>query len=102
MSLQLNMDRKTSPAGMEVRIQGLPPAMKGVVEIRTPKGAIDIGYRDLLTMTFYALTNTDLGPSEHDPRLEFVRAIKRMKRIPGFDSTKRGSKRLHGPFPKMM
>ncbi len=101
MRLQLNSDRTTTQ-GLEARTPSGPPSSRGFVEIRTPKGAIDIGYRDLLTMTFYALTNTDLGPSEHDPRLEFVRAIKRMKRIPGFDPTKRSSKRLHGPFPKMM
>jgi hypothetical protein len=76
--------------------------MTGVVEIRTPKGALDIGYRDFLAMTFYMLTSTDLEPTEHDPRLEFVRAIKKMKRIPGFHPAKRSSKRLHGPYPKMM
>ncbi|MDD5341166.1 MAG: hypothetical protein PHC97_01880 [Patescibacteria group bacterium] len=50
---------------------------------------------DFVAAAMYVLTNTDL--EENDPRLEFVKAVQRLKPVKGFN---RGSKRLTIPKGK--
>lgn len=58
-------------------------------------GKYKITMNDFVAAAMYVLTNTDL--EENDPRLEFVKAVQRLKPVKGFN---RGSKRLTIPKGK--
>lgn len=52
-------------------------------------GDIELSTEDVLSIAFYALTNTDLV--EGDPRLGFLRILQAMEVVEGYNA---GSKRL--------
>jgi len=45
-------------------------------------GKYDIDINDFFVMAYYVLTNTDLY--KNDPRLKFVKRIKKMKKVKGY------------------
>jgi len=46
-------------------------------------GSYEISYSDFFLAAFYVLTNTDLQPNDH--RLQFVKAVKAIEIVHGFD-----------------
>jgi hypothetical protein len=89
MSLTLNRP-KTNPS-VTVSFHGY--FAKDVVHVYAHKTAdLDIDLQDWLDATLYILANTNLEPN--DSRLEFIRKVKSMKKINGWNGNKDGSQRL--------
>jgi hypothetical protein len=82
MSLILEMG--TKPAGLEIKTYGL-----GLKPNTVHLGDYEISIEDFLVCAEYVLTNTDIQPN--DPRLQFVKCVKSMKEVEGYNP---GQKRL--------
>jgi len=50
-------------------------------------GRYDVEINDFFHMVYYVLTNTDLY--RNDPRLKFIRRVKRMKKVKGYMPNKK-------------
>ena len=86
MSLSLNLG--TKPAGLQVKTWGSKTVYLGDYEI---------SMKDFLSAAEYVLTNTDLEPK--DPRLQFVKCVKSIKKVKGY---KLGQKRLEASEPPIL
>lgn len=90
--MSLSLDLGTKPKGLEIKtlgnLLGLDPLH--VVHL----GEYEISMKDFLCAADYVLTNTDLEVD--DPRLQFVRCVKSMKIVEGYNP---GRKRLEASVP---
>ena len=87
--MSLLLQRGTKPDGLRVTAQ-----LTNVVSI----GNYEISLDDFLIVAEYVLTNTDLVPNDH--RLQFVKCVKSMKEVKGYN---KGRKRLESsllPIPE--
>jgi hypothetical protein len=76
----------TQPEGLVVNTMTFPfPGEKTVVLL----GDYEISLEDFLYTAWFVLSNTELAPK--DPRLQFIKCIKRARRV---DRFKPGMKRL--------
>lgn len=87
--MSLSLDRGTKPAGLEVKTRGLG----SIVDL----GEYEISMEDFFIAAAYVLTNTDLEPD--DPRLQFVKCVRSMKEVDGFNS---GRKRMESSVPPVL
>ncbi len=85
--MSLSLDLGTKPEGLEVKTFGqtIGPDPLQMVYI----GDYKISMKDFLCAAEYVLTNTDLEPD--DPRLQFLKCVRSMKIVKGYNS---GGKRL--------
>jgi len=76
--MSLRLDLGTKPEGLEIKTHGniLP---EDIVYL----GNYDISIEDFLVCAYYVLTNTELY--ENDPREKFVRCIKKMHIVEGWN-----------------
>jgi hypothetical protein len=81
--MTLLLERGTQPEGLGVKTLGGP--LGNIVFL----GNYQISLEDFLFAAEYVLTNTNL--KSNDPRLQFVKCVKSMKKVEGFGS---GGKRL--------
>jgi len=82
--MSLVLGHGTKPRGLEVKIHGHPSLGKRVF-----LGDYDISLGDFLDAAEYVLTNTDLWP--RDPRRRFVRLVRSMGEVDGYNP---GGRRL--------
>lgn len=78
--MSLVLDRDTKPEGLSV---SFPPWIGAPILL----GDYEISLEDFLILAEYVLTNTDLSPD--DPRLQFVKCIKSMKEVDGYNPGRR-------------
>ena len=90
MSLILAMG--TQPVGLEVKTFGF-----GLMGDKVYLGDYEISIEDFFFAAEYVLTNTNLGPN--DPRLQFVKCVKSMKEVEGYNPSK---KRLESSEPAVL
>lgn len=85
MSYKLN-GKGTSP-GLEIKTHGILFGGNDLVILSGRKFILEISVEDFLFAAHYVLTNTDLR--KNDPRIQFVRCIKKMKRVSGWNENNR-------------
>lgn len=91
MSLSLVMG--TKPVGLVVKTYDGFGSTETIVYL----GDYEISLIDFLVMATYVLTNTDLRPD--DPRLQFVKCVKSMKEVDGYNPMILYGKRLESDIP---
>jgi len=87
--MSLSLDLGTKPDGLHVKTWGAGNTVF--------LGNYEISLVDFLFAAEYVLTNTDL--EQNDPRLQFVKCIKAMKKTNGYSV---GGKRLESSLPPVV
>lgn len=90
--MSLFLDLGTNPAGLQVKTFGFGP-MGSTVHL----GDYEISLEDFLIAAEYVLVNTDLEPN--DPRLQFVKCVRSMKKVAGYNPSRR---RLKSSVPAVL
>ena len=83
----------TQPVGLEVKTFGF-----GLMGDNVYLGDYEISIEDFFFAAEYVLTNTNLYPN--DPRLQFVKCVKSMKKVEGYNSP--SQKRLQSSEPSFL